>query len=125
MFTKLAEVMLYVEDQDGAKKFWTEKLGFKVINESDQGDEMRWIEIRPTEGAETSIILFDRKVVEKFSPELNFGTPSLMFFTKDLDALHQELREKGVNVGEIETFSSMRTFNFADEEENYFAVMTG
>lgn len=125
MFTKLAEVMLYVEDQEGAKRFWTEKLGFKVINESDVGDEMRWIEIRPTEEAETSIILFDRKTVETFSPELNFGTPSLMFFTDDLDALHQKLANQGVNVGDIETFSSMRTFNFSDEEENYFAVMKG
>ena len=54
---------------------------------------------------------------------MNFGTPSLMFFTDDLDRLHEELSEKGVKVGEIETFSSERTFNFADNEENYFAVM--
>ncbi|MFC3419075.1 VOC family protein [Salinicoccus hispanicus] len=125
MFTKLAEVMLYVDDQDASKKFWTEKLGFKVINASEAGDEMRWVELKPKEGTETSIILFDRKTVEKFSPELNFGTPSLMFFTDDLDQLHQELADKDVNVGKIEVYGSMRTFNFSDEEENYFAVMKG
>ncbi|TVT27087.1 VOC family protein [Salinicoccus cyprini] len=125
MFTKLAEVMLYVNDQDASKKFWKEKLGFKVVSESGAGDEMRWIEVRPMEDAGASLILFDRKTVEKFSPELNFGTPSLMFFTDDLDQLHQELTDKGVNVGKIEEYGSMRTFNFSDEEENYFAVMKG
>lgn len=33
MFGKLGEVMLYVNDQDQAVKFWTEKAGFTVISE--------------------------------------------------------------------------------------------
>ncbi len=123
MFTRIGEVMLYVNDQEETRNFWTEKLGFIVASESEEGADMKWIELKPTREAETSIILHDRKLIEKLSPELNFGTPSLMFFTDDLDRLHEELSEKGVKVGEIETFSSERTFNFADNEENYFAVM--
>jgi lactoylglutathione lyase len=123
MFTRIGEVMLYVNDQEATRNFWREKLGFIVASESEEGADMKWIELKPTRQAETSIILHDRKLIEKLSPELNFGTPSLMFFTDDLDRLHEELSEKGVKVGEIETFSSERTFNFADNEENYFAVM--
>jgi lactoylglutathione lyase len=55
MVSKLGQVMLYVNNQDQAVKFWTEKLGFSVIAEEKNGD-MRWIEIAP-KGAETSIVL--------------------------------------------------------------------
>lgn len=30
MITKMATVAVYVEDQQGAKVFWTEKVGFEV-----------------------------------------------------------------------------------------------
>ncbi|CAM2793040.1 hypothetical protein SARO104761_03570 [Salinicoccus roseus] len=30
MFTKIGEVMLYLNDQEAVRKFWTEKLGFIV-----------------------------------------------------------------------------------------------
>ncbi len=123
MFTRIGEVMLYVNDQEAVRKFWTEKLGFIVASESEEAADMKWIELKPPQESETSIILHDRKLIEKLSPELNFGTPSLMLFTDDLDKLHEELSGRGVKVGEIETFSSERTFNFADNEENYFAVM--
>lgn len=57
------------------------------------------------------------------SPELNLDTPSLMFFTENLDQLHSELTNKNITVGEIVNMGSVRVFNFADNEENYFAVM--
>jgi lactoylglutathione lyase len=64
--------------------FWREKVGFSVIAEEDNGQGMRWIEIAPTKGAETSIILHNKDFVAKMSPGLNLGTPSLMFFSKTL-----------------------------------------
>lgn len=38
---KLGQVMLYVSDQDKALRFWTEKVGFAVISEEDNGQGMR------------------------------------------------------------------------------------
>ena len=55
---------------------------------------MRWIEIAPTKGAETSIILHNKEVISKMSPELNLGTPSLMFFSENLDQLYTDLKKK-------------------------------
>jgi len=121
MVSKLGQVMLYVNNQDQAVKFWTEKLGFSVIAEEKNGD-MRWIEIAP-KGAETSIVLHNKAFVAQMEPELNLGTPSLMFFSEHFDQLHNDLSNQNVKVGEIVNTPSGRVFNFADDEENYFAVM--
>lgn len=123
MISKVGQIMLYVNNQDEAVDFWTEKVGFSVISEEDNGQGMRWIEIAPTKDAETSIILHNKEFVAKMSPGVNLGTPSLMFFTENFDQLHNDLSKNSITVGEIVNMPSGRVFNFADGEENYFAVM--
>ena len=123
MFSKVGQIMLYVNNQDEAVKFWTEKLGFTVIAEENNDQGMRWIEIAPKKDAETSLILHNKDFVSKMSPGLNLDTPSLMFFTENLEQLHSDLLNKNITVGEIVNMPSGRVFNFADNEENYFAVM--
>ncbi|CAN7529201.1 VOC family protein [Rossellomorea sp. LjRoot5] len=123
MIHKVGQVMLYVNDQDKAVDFWTEKVGFTVKAEEDNGQGMRWIEVAPTKEAETSIILHNKEFVAKMSPGLNLGTPSLMFFTDQFDELYSGLSNKKVTIGEIVDMPGGRVFNFADHEENYFAVM--
>ncbi|WP_404331925.1 VOC family protein [Mesobacillus maritimus] len=123
MFSKIGQIMLYVDNQDEAVRFWTEKLGFVIVSEEKLDQGFRWIEIAPQKDAETSIILHNKELVAKMSPELNLDTPSLMFFTENLEQLHQDLSNKNITVGEIITMPSGRVFNFADNEENYFAVM--
>jgi len=122
MINRVGQIMLYVNHQDEAVNFWVEKVGFTVISEVDNG-QMRWIEIAPTEDAETSIILHNKEAVAKMSPELNLGTPSLMFFTENLEQLHDRLSSKNITVGNIVDMPAGRVFNFADDEQNYFAVM--
>lgn len=122
MISKVGQIMLYVNDQDAAVKFWTEQLGFAVIAEENIQQGVRWIEIAPTRESDTSIILHDKEFVSKMSPGLNLGTPSLMFFADNFDQLHSDLKEK-TTVGEIVVMPSGRVFNFADNEDNYFAVM--
>ncbi|MFJ8260993.1 VOC family protein [Rummeliibacillus sp. NPDC094406] len=123
MISKVGQIMLYVNNQDEAKEFWTEKVGFSVISEEDNGQGMRWIEVAPTKEAETSIILHNKELIAKMQPELNLGTPSLMFFSEKIDNLYSDLVKKNVTVGEIVNMPSGRVFNFADSENNYFAVM--
>ncbi|PGT19427.1 VOC family protein [Bacillus cereus] len=123
MINNVGQIMLYVNNQDEVKGFWTEKVGFIVISEEDNGQGMRWIEIAPTKEAETSIVLHNKELIAKMQPELNLGTPSLMFFSKDFDRLYSDLVNKNVTVGEIVTMPTGRIFNFADSENNYFAVM--
>lgn len=123
MINKIGQIMLYVNDQDAAVKFWTEKLGFVVRAEEDNGQGFRWIEISPSKESETTIVLHNKEFVAKMSPGLNLGTPSLMFYSNNLEEFRSQLSNKNVVVGEIVNMPSGRVFNFADDEENYFAVM--
>ncbi|WP_085507270.1 VOC family protein [Thalassobacillus devorans] len=122
MINQLGQVMVYVNDQDKAVSFRTEKIGFRVIADESNGD-MRWIEMAPAEGAGSSIVLHDKQLIAKMYPDMNLDTPSLMFFSDNLDQLHKDLSGKNMTVGEIVEMPSGSVFNFADEEENYFAVM--
>ena len=66
MINIVGQIMLYVNNQDEALKFWTEKVGFSVIaDDNEQG--MRWIEIAPTKNAETSIIFHNKELIAKMS----------------------------------------------------------
>lgn len=121
MIEQLGQVMLYVENQEQAKNFWTEKLGFTVVSDMDNG--MRIITIAPENEAQTSIVLHDKKKIEEMSPELNLSTPSLMFYAQNLEELYEDFKAKGITVGEFIELPFGKVFNFADEEENYFAVM--
>ncbi len=119
----VGQIMLYVNNQDESLKFWTEKAGFSVISENDNGQGMKWFEIAPTKDVQTSIVLHNKELVAKMSPEVNLETPSLLFFTKDLDQLYKDFSDKNITVGEIVNVPEGRVFNFADNEENYFAVV--
>ena len=123
MISKLGQVMLYVDDQEKAVKFWTEKAGCSVIAEEGNGQGMKWIEVALSKDAETSIVLQDKEIVAKMSPDMNLGTPSLMFFTDHLEKLYGNFQDKGVTTGEIVNMPTGRVFNFSDDEGNYFAVM--
>lgn len=120
MINKIGQVMLYVNNQEASRDFWTEKLGFEVIADETNGP-MRWIEVAP-KGAGTSIVLHNKELVAKMNPEMNLGTPSIMYYTDQFDALYSDLQNKNIKVGDIMELPSGRVFNFADYEENYFAV---
>lgn len=123
MINKIGQIMLYVNNQEEAIKFWTEKAGFVVISDDNNGQGMRWIEIAPSKNTETSIVLHNKELIAKMQPELNLHTPSLLFFTDKLDQLYKDFSEKQITVGELVTMPTGRVFNFADNEGNYFAVL--
>ena len=123
MINILGQVMVYVYNQDEAVKFWTEKVGFTVISEEDNGEGMRWIEVAPQKDSETTIVLHNKEVIEKMTSAINLGTPSLLFFTEDIKKLYKKLTNNNVTVGEIIDVPTGKTFNFADSEGNYFAVI--
>ncbi|WP_353419596.1 VOC family protein [Staphylococcus delphini] len=121
MIQRLQEVMLYVQDQEKTKQFWTSYFDFQVASdETFQG--MRVITLKPTDVTQTAIVLQDKAKVEAMGMGVNTGTPSLMFGTTDIDALYDDLKSKGIQVGEKMTLPTGTVFNFADDENNYFAV---
>lgn len=119
---KLDQVMLYVDDQAKSVEFWTDILGFVVVSEEEMAEGFKAVEVAPNESVETSISIIEKAFMEKYSPEVSVTTPSLMFKEKDLDALYEKLKEKGLTGHEIIEMSGTRVFNFQDGQGNYFAV---
>lgn len=57
MITKQSHSTLYVTDQDRAKAFYTEKLGFEVRDDAKMGP-FRWLTVGPKTQPEHNIILY-------------------------------------------------------------------
>lgn len=123
MIKSLGGVMLYVDDQVQSIEFWKDDLGFVVLSEEELPEGFKGIEVAPGEQSETSLTIFDKAFIKKYSPELDMGTPSLMFEVDDIDDLYEEMKGKEITVGEMTDMGNGKVFNFADREDNYFAVM--
>lgn len=121
MIQRLDEVMLYVNDQETAKAFWTEKLGFTVSSDTEQHG-MRTIVLRPSSDAQTAIVLHNKQKIQSLDLGISTETPSLMFATEDIEQLYQDYQDKDITVSDLVDMPQGRVFNFADDENNYFAV---
>lgn len=120
MIEGLKQVMLYVDDVTAMKMFWVEAVGFELREEVTDG--MHFAEIAATSHSQTSFVLFDKQVIAAQSPELDLGTPSLMFQTADATALYEKFKAQGIRVGDLVDMPMGKVFNFADPEGHYFAV---
>jgi lactoylglutathione lyase len=124
MIQRIGQVMLYVDNQDDIVSFWTKQVGFSVIAESEKDEDFRWIEIAPSKDAETSFVLHNKQVIAAMQPELNLGTPSILLFADNLEELYRDFIAKGVTVGDmVKMPTGEKVFNFADPENNYFAIV--
>ncbi len=56
MITKMSHVNVFVVDQERAKKFYTEKLGFEVRNDATM-DGFRWLTVGPKNQPDLNILL--------------------------------------------------------------------
>jgi catechol 2,3-dioxygenase-like lactoylglutathione lyase family enzyme len=92
--TQLGTVMVPVSDQDRAIEFYVGKLGFEQRTDTPYGDGDRWVEVAPSGGA-TTVALVPRREGQSARMEGGIG-----FTTEDVDADHEELRSRGVDVDE-------------------------
>ncbi|MBF7019667.1 VOC family protein [Staphylococcus sp. 18_1_E_LY] len=121
MLNRLDEVMIYVNNHDKVIDFWTTHLSFTVVEDTTEMD-MRVVKLAPSEDAQTLIVLQDKEKVDAMDMGVSTATPSLIFATTNFDSLRESLQENGVETGEVMTLPMGRVFNFADPEQNYFAV---
>ncbi|GAA6821831.1 VOC family protein [Helicobacter pylori] len=121
MLNRLDEVMIYVNNHDKVIDFWTTHLSFTVVEDTTEMD-MRVVKLAPSEDAQTLIVLQDKEKVDAMDMGVSTATPSLIFATTNFDSLRESLQENGVETGEVMTLPIGRVFNFADPEQNYFAV---
>ena len=93
MITGVRSVGIYVGDQDRAKRFWTETMGFDLVQDTPMGGEgaPRWIEVAPPE-RNVILVLYTpeerRDLIGTFS--------NVLFECDDIHRTHEELSAKGV-----------------------------
>jgi len=110
MITKLSHVTIYVLDQDSAKDFYVNKLGFDVRNDITMGEAFegagegfRWLTVGPPSQPDVEYILADCAMGH--SPENTTELRDLVakgalgpgvFATDDCHKTYTELTERGV-----------------------------
>ena len=95
MISGVHKVIVPVDDQERAKAFWTEQVGFSTVRDDSYGDE-RWIEVGPP-GAGPVLVLSPRPPGEPRRDVPDALPHSPVFFAcADIEATHRELRDRGV-----------------------------
>jgi lactoylglutathione lyase len=99
MIRGVNQVILYVEDQEQAKQFWVDKLGFTLAEDSPYGEE-RWLSVISPDGA-TKLVL-NKREPNWTHPDVRDGIPhsNVFFYADDVEKTYRELTEKGVNFPE-------------------------
>ena len=59
MINGISIVSVWVLDQDSAREFYTEKLGFELTNDIKLDNGMRWMTVRPPGDASQEFLLMD------------------------------------------------------------------
>ncbi|NUP08057.1 MAG: VOC family protein [Polyangiaceae bacterium] len=130
MIDRLSHASIYVLDQERAKTFYTEKLGFEVRMDVTMGN-FRWLTVGPPGQPELQIVLMPvqgspmqgeskaslRTLVQ--SGELGMG----VFATRDCRKTYAELKAKGV---EFKSEPEERPYGveatFVDDSGNVFSL---
>jgi catechol 2,3-dioxygenase-like lactoylglutathione lyase family enzyme len=97
--------LLMVFDMPKSLAFYRDILGFKVINDSGQGDESGWVWLRLND----SDLMLNTAFEDEFRPatldaerQKNHEDTILYFGCPDVDSAYEYLREKGLQLKEPE-----------------------
>ena len=121
MIDAIAKITLYVNNQEEAKRFWTEQVGFEVRMEQPMGPDMKWLEVGPA-GKETVFVLYEKKWMSSQNPEVSLEHPSVILSAADIEKTHGYLRERGVKTSDIARMPYGSMFTFYDMDGNSFLL---
>ena len=99
MKQSIAHIALVVNDYDEAIKFYTEKLGFVLIDDTPQSETKRWVLVAP-KGAEECCLLLAKGVGDEQRSRIGNQTGGRVFLflkTDDFWRDYENLRQKNVN----------------------------
>ena len=96
MIDAVATICIFVNDQDKAKAFYTEKLGFELRQDAPMG-ESRWIAVAP-KGARTEVILYKPDENWEHYRQVVGKSQAITFNVTDIVALQADLEAKGVRI---------------------------
>jgi lactoylglutathione lyase len=97
MIDRVGTVCVFVADQDRAKDFYTNVLGFELRTDAPlyPGATARWVAVAP-KGAATEVILYLPDENWEHYRQVVGQSQVLTFNVTDMEALHADLKAKGV-----------------------------
>lgn len=124
MIERISTVSLFVSDQQRAKIFYTEMLGFELRTDAPlfPGSEARWIAVAP-KGAETELILY--------LPDENWShyegvvgkSQALTLQVRDMEKTYEELKSKGVKFIQEPDVQPWGTFAIIEDSEGNHLIV--
>jgi catechol 2,3-dioxygenase-like lactoylglutathione lyase family enzyme len=113
---KLELIAVPVTDVDRAKAFYVDQVGFNADHDHQVSDELRFVQLTPPGSA--CSIAFGTGITDAEPGSLR----GLQLVVDDADAAHAELRERGVEVSDVQDFPWGRFVFFADPDGNAWAI---
>jgi catechol 2,3-dioxygenase-like lactoylglutathione lyase family enzyme len=127
---RISHVTVWVLDQDSAKAFYTDKLGFKVTGDFDMGEGIRWLTVTPPEQPDVAFVLADCRMghdpesAEQLRALVAKGSlgPGVLA-TDDCQKTYEELAARGVTFLKepTEQFYGIEAM-FRDDSGNLFSL---
>lgn len=118
---QVGKVSLNVADQDAAKRFWIEKMGFDEVMDAPMGEagSPRWIEVRAPGSDGVTLILFSTA----FDMDKVGTLTNVLFMCDDIHGTYEELLGKGVEFPDKPTLQEWGWWaTFRDNEGNFYGL---
>ena len=97
MLIRLATI--FVDDQDHAKEFYTQQLGFTLVDDNSYGPGLRWLTVASSEEPDGTRLLLNAAS----GPAADYqkaiyaaGKPAIAFTSKDCQAEYEQRKARGV-----------------------------
>ncbi|MBV8478959.1 MAG: VOC family protein [Actinobacteria bacterium] len=104
-----------VSDVDRAKAFYVDRAGFVADHDHTVSEDVRFVQLTPP-GSACSI------AIGTGLTDAPVGSARAQLVVDDIHAAHAELRARGVDVGDVETFPWGSFVFFADPDGNRWSV---
>ena len=121
MIDAVATVCIFVTDQDKAKAFYTNVLGFELRQDSPMG-ESRWIAVAP-KGARTEVILYKMDQNWEHYRSVMGKSQAITFNVTDIAGLRDDLKAKGVRITQEPDPQPWGTYMMILDQDNNALLM--
>jgi len=100
MKQRIAHIAILVEDYDDAIRFYTEKLGFDLIEDTKLSETKRWVLVRPKGELSCSLLLAKAASEEQKSRIGNQtgGRVFLFLYTDNFERDYKSLKDNGIKI---------------------------